>query len=97
VAAHNARLGLVLFFVYLALYGGFVAVAVVDPPVMGRPAVAGVNLAVCWGFGLIVGAFVLALVYMALCRPEAAEPPLADVADLTEGQVAEAAEGEGTP
>ena len=33
---------------------------------------AGVNLAVVYGFGLIVAALVLALVYMLLCRAEGA-------------------------
>ena len=82
---YNARLGLVLFFVYLLLYGGFVTLAAFDPPAMGRPAVAGVNVAVVYGFGLIVAAFVLALVYMALCRREPA-----DGAEAT-------ADAEGTP
>ena len=42
------------------------------PGVMQRDSVAGVNLAVLCGFGLIVAAFVLALVYGFLCRHQAA-------------------------
>ena len=68
---HNARLGLALFTVYLLFYGGFVGLATFAPNAMGRPALAGVNLAVVYGFGLIVAALVLAVVYMMLCRPEA--------------------------
>ncbi|MFO0810655.1 MAG: DUF485 domain-containing protein [Gemmataceae bacterium] len=64
----NARTGLVLFAVYLVLYGGFVGLSAFDPAAMERPAVAGVNLAVAYGFGLIAAAFALALVYAALCR-----------------------------
>src|SRR5437868_3553892 len=65
----NARLGLVLFAIYLALYGGFVALNAFAPQRMGEPALAGINLAIVYGFGLILAALVLALVYMALCRP----------------------------
>src|SRR5690349_15741509 len=75
---HNARVGLALFVVYLLLYGGFVGLATFAPWAMARPALAGVNLAVVYGFGLIVAALVLALVYMLLCRPE--EPPATDAA-----------------
>jgi uncharacterized membrane protein (DUF485 family) len=75
---HNARLGLVLFTLYLLLYGGFVGLATFAPNTMAKPALAGVNLAVVYGFGLIVAALVLALVYMVLCRAEA--PPAADAA-----------------
>ena len=78
---HNARLGLVLFTLYLLLYGGFVGLATFAPSAMARPALAGVNLAVVYGFGLIVAALVLALVYMLLCRAEAP----ATGADAAEG------------
>jgi uncharacterized membrane protein (DUF485 family) len=69
VVSRNARNGLALFAVYLALYAGFMALTAFDPPRMARPALGGVNLAVVYGFGLIFGALVLALVYMFLARP----------------------------
>ena len=65
---HNARLGLVLFAVYLTGYGAYVAINTFRPAVMDRVPAFGVNLAVLTGMGLIVGAFVLALVYALLCR-----------------------------
>ena len=68
VRTYNARLGLVLFAVYLACYVGFVAMAALSQDVMRRPAWGGVNVAVLYGFGLIVGAFVISIVYMLLCR-----------------------------
>src|SRR5687767_2290012 len=64
--ARNARTGLWLFLVYVILYGGFVALSAFFPNVMSKPAFAGVNLAVTYGLALIIGAFVLALVYMKL-------------------------------
>ena len=67
VISYNARLGLILFAIYLALYAGFVALNAFDPERMGKPFLAGVNLAVIYGMVLIVAAFVLALIYMFLC------------------------------
>jgi uncharacterized membrane protein (DUF485 family) len=69
----NARLGIVLFFVYLALYGGFVGLAAFAPDLMSRTPAAGVNLAIWYGFGLIAAAIVLALLYGWLCG-RASEP-----------------------
>jgi uncharacterized membrane protein (DUF485 family) len=73
MSQRNARLGLVLFFVYLALYGGFVGLAAFAPGVMQRTPAAGVNLAIWYGFGLIAAAIVLALIYGWLCR-DSSEP-----------------------
>jgi uncharacterized membrane protein (DUF485 family) len=64
----NSRIGLVLFFVYLAFYAGFVLLAAFSPKAMERAPWAGVNLAIWYGFALILAAFVLALLYGALCR-----------------------------
>ena len=70
--ARNTRYGLILFAVYLTLYGAFVAASAFAPAVMEQT-LAGVNLAVLSGFGLIGVAFLLALVYGWLCRSEAAD------------------------
>jgi uncharacterized membrane protein (DUF485 family) len=69
-AKRNARYGLVLFSLYLLLYGGFMAWNVYDFKSMSQPIalLGGVNVAVVYGFGLIVAALVLAAVYMVLCR-----------------------------
>jgi uncharacterized membrane protein (DUF485 family) len=66
----NRRLGLALFAVYLLLYGGFVLLAAFAPDSMETTPVAGVNLAIWYGFGLIAAAFVLALVYGWACRSD---------------------------
>lgn len=63
----NARSGLWLFFVYFALYAGFMGLATFVPQVMARPVLAGVNLAITYGVFLIAGALVVAAIYMALC------------------------------
>jgi len=71
VSAANARAGLVLFFIYLAFYAGFMGLAAFAPQSMGRPVLGGVNLAITYGMGLIGGALVVAALYMAACARNA--------------------------
>lgn len=73
-AARNSRYGLALFAVYLLLYGGFVLLSAFAPEMMERQPLAGLNLAVLYGFGLIIAAFVLALLYGWLCGVDVREP-----------------------
>ncbi|QDT12568.1 DUF485 domain-containing protein [Planctomycetes bacterium K23_9] len=69
----NTRLGLILFLIYLALYVGFVCINAFRASWMDVTAIAGLNLAIVYGFALIVFAIVLALVYGAMCRTEPTE------------------------
>ena len=56
-----------LFFVYLAFYGGFMGLAAFAPQAMGQPVLGGVNLAITYGLALIFGALLIAALYMAAC------------------------------
>ncbi|MBL7645561.1 MAG: DUF485 domain-containing protein [Candidatus Hydrogenedentes bacterium] len=67
VVNRNARYGLILFAIYVALYGGFVFLAVFRTEVMGAIMPGGANLAIAYGFALIGAALALALVYVFLC------------------------------
>lgn len=69
----NTRLGLVLFTVYLVLYLGFVLANAFAADRMETIVVGGLNLAITYGFALIVFAVVLALIYGAACRDDSAE------------------------
>ena len=69
--SRNARVGLWLFFVYLLLYAGFMALNAFFPQKMADAPFGGVNLAVLYGLLLIVAAFLLALVYVFLVRNRA--------------------------
>ena len=69
--SRNSRYGLVLFAIYLVLYGAFVLTNAFAPELMERTPIAGVNVAILAGFSLIIVAFVLALIYGWLCRAEA--------------------------
>mgnify|MGYP001766944787 CR=1 FL=1 len=71
--AYKRRLGVVMFFVYAAIYAGFVVLNLVTPQSMDDIVFAGLDLAVVYGFGLIVLALVLALVYNAACGRKEAE------------------------
>ena len=66
----NSRIGLVLFGIYLVLYGGFVLLNAFSPETMEKTPMAGVNLAILYGCGLIIAARALALLYGWLCKPE---------------------------
>lgn len=69
----NARVGLGLFAIYFAFYAGFVLVNTFRPEWMESTPLAGLNLAVLYGFGLIGGALVLSLIYGWLCRNPATD------------------------
>ena len=68
IAARNSRYGMVLFLIYLAFYGGFVALNAFSPKQMESTPAFGLNLAILYGFALIAAAMVLALIYTWLCR-----------------------------
>jgi uncharacterized membrane protein (DUF485 family) len=64
-AAYKTRLGLWMFLIYCIVYAGFVVMNSVRPDLMAR-LVGGMNLAIVYGFGLIVLALVMAFIYNAL-------------------------------
>jgi uncharacterized membrane protein (DUF485 family) len=66
----NAGLGMGMFLIYLLLYVGFMAIAVLNYSWFTAVQVGPVNLAVVYGMGLIAAALVLALIYTRLCKPE---------------------------
>jgi uncharacterized membrane protein (DUF485 family) len=67
---YKTRLGLWMFLAYGLIYAGFVAVNLVWPAAMEATVLMGLNLAVVYGFGLIVFALILAVIYNAACMKE---------------------------
>lgn len=63
----KAKLGIKLFWLYCLIYAGFVAVAVFSPDTMKKTVLAGTNLAIIYGMGLIVFAIILGLIYNRCC------------------------------
>jgi uncharacterized membrane protein (DUF485 family) len=70
---YKARLGVRMFVVYALFYAAFVAINLVAPQIMGAIVLAGLNLATVFGFLLIIGALVEALIYDALCHRKEVE------------------------
>jgi uncharacterized membrane protein (DUF485 family) len=68
IAARNARTGMWLFALYGPLYAAFVLISAFRPDWMAQRPFLGINLAIWYGFGLLGGALLLALVYSWLCR-----------------------------
>lgn len=66
----NIRLGMTLFVIYLALYLGFVLINAFRTEWMEVTTLGGLNLALVYGFGLILAALLLALIYGWFCRPD---------------------------
>ena len=56
-----------MFLIYAIVYSGFVAINVVNAQLMEKTVFMGLNLATTYGFGLIIFAMVLALIYNTLC------------------------------
>jgi uncharacterized membrane protein (DUF485 family) len=70
-AAHyKMRLGVYMFILYAAIYAGFVVINTVKPILMEKEIILGLNLAVVYGFGLIIFALFLALIYNHMCTSQ---------------------------
>lgn len=63
----KAKLGIQFFFIYLILYAGFVAIGVLNYELLAYEIFRGLNLAIFYGFGLIVFAVLLGILYNFLC------------------------------
>ncbi len=66
-ASYKMSLGVYMFIVYAVIYAGFVIINVVQPKLMEMEVLFGMNLAVVYGFGLIIFALILALIYNHMC------------------------------
>jgi uncharacterized membrane protein (DUF485 family) len=66
-ASKKARLGVVLFLFYTLIYSGFVAIGLIDPELMALHVLGKQNLAIVYGFGLILLAIVMGFIYNAIC------------------------------
>ncbi|MBY0587057.1 DUF485 domain-containing protein [bacterium] len=71
----NARIGQKLFLLYAAAYGGFIFINAFYPSAMEQTPFAGINLAILYGMGLVIGAWIVSLVYGWLCRRPVTDRP----------------------
>ncbi|WP_029911552.1 DUF485 domain-containing protein [Pelobacter seleniigenes] len=65
-AAYKTKLGIKMFIVYTLVYATFVILNTTNPKIM-EIIVLGQTAAVIWGFGLIVLALVMAVIYNFFC------------------------------
>lgn len=65
--AAKGRLGIILFFAYFVVYGGFVAIGILKPQWLGEKMMSQ-TLAVIYGMGLILLAIVMGVVYHMICN-----------------------------
>jgi len=68
MTTRNSRIGLALFTLYLLFYCGFMGLNAFAPDAMEETPIAGLNLAILYGFALILAAFLLAIIYGLLCK-----------------------------
>ena len=61
------KLGVKMFILYSLVYAAFVAIGVIDYKLMGKIVLGNLNLAVVYGFGLIIFAILLGLIYNWRC------------------------------
>jgi len=64
---YKSKLGVRMFLVYAVIYVGFVALNIISPLAMEKTIFLGLNLAVVYGFALIIIALVMALAYNRAC------------------------------
>lgn len=64
---YRTGLGVVMFIIYGCIYVGFVCINIFAPNLMEVKVLFGMNLAVVYGFMLIVAALVFALIYNWKC------------------------------
>lgn len=65
-ASVKSKLGISMFIIYTLIYAGFVIINVFSPSLMAMD-IGSMNLAIVYGFGLIIFALILALVYNDFC------------------------------
>ncbi len=71
-AGYKTKLGIVMFVIYAVIYGAFILINVMNPKIMGAD-VGNITLAMAYGFALIVGAVIMALIYNKLCTQKEKE------------------------
>lgn len=71
-ADYKMKVGAWMFIFYALFYAGFVAINLISPVFMETKVLLGLNLAVVYGFGLILVALILALIYNSLCNQKEA-------------------------
>ena len=65
--SYKKNLGILMFVIYTVVYAVFIAINIFKAELMEAPVFAGLDLAIVYGFGLILFALVEAFIYNILC------------------------------
>ncbi len=66
-SAAKTRLGVIMVLIYTLIYSGFILINVIKPKIM-KTDVGSLNVAIIYGFGLIITALVQAFIYNIICN-----------------------------
>ncbi|MFC1743485.1 DUF485 domain-containing protein [Candidatus Riflebacteria bacterium] len=83
----KTNIGFVCFIFYCVVYSGFVIINTLNPRLMNMQVAFGLNLAVFYGFGLIILAIVMGLIYHFVCS--SIEDKMNNEAEADEKEVVE--------
>ena len=74
------KLGLIMFAIYTPIYFAFVVICVVNPKLMARD-IGSLNLAIVYGFGIIILAIIQAVIYNYICSRREKADEIANAKD----------------
>ena len=66
-SSYKTKIGVYLVIIYGIIYAGFIVLNTVIPRIMESPVIFNLNLAVVYGFGLILLAIIMGLIYNYFC------------------------------
>ena len=68
--AYKTRLGVIMFVIYAIIYAGFIAINLIDADLTEKIIFQGLNIAVVYGYSLIILALIMAGIYNHMCTSE---------------------------
>ena len=63
----KSRLGIILFFIYAAVYAGYAFIGVAYTELLNVKVIGNVSLSIVYGFGIILLAIVMGFIYSLVC------------------------------
>ncbi len=64
--AYKSKLGIIMFAIYTPVYLAFILISVISPSFMAKD-IGSLNVAIVYGFGIIVLAIIQAIIYNNIC------------------------------
>jgi uncharacterized membrane protein (DUF485 family) len=64
--SYKSKMGIIMFAIFTPIYLAFILICVISPSTMGKD-VGSLNVAIVYGFGIIILAIIQAVIYNAIC------------------------------